>query len=79
MLRAKIDSKGRLHLPAQIRKQLGDAVVLKKTLEGYLLFPEKQAIFLEEFKKLISSEPRRTGKPEFLSPQEMKAIWKTKA
>jgi len=29
----------------------------------------------KEFKKLISKPPRRTGKPENPSPEEMKAIW----
>ncbi|MFB3889437.1 MAG: hypothetical protein ACE14S_08090 [Candidatus Bathyarchaeia archaeon] len=76
-VRVKIDSEGRLQLPKKVRKQLGDTVVLKETPEGYLMLPEKTFV-VEEFKKLINSEPRRTGKPEFWSPQEMKAIWKKK-
>jgi len=39
----------------------------------------KEKIFLDEFRKVISSEPKRTGKPECPSPEKMKAIWKTKA
>ena len=33
--------------------------------------------FLEEFKKLITSEPKRKGKPKLASPEEMKSIWRT--
>ena len=77
-MRVKIDSNGRLCLPANIREQFGDVAVLKKTPEGYLLIPGKQADFLQEFRRVISSEPKRTAKPEFLSPEKMKAIWKTK-
>ncbi|HLC01224.1 MAG TPA: MraZ N-terminal domain-containing protein [Candidatus Bathyarchaeia archaeon] len=71
----KIDSKGRLCIPAEIRKQIGEVVTLKKTPEGYLIVPGKQADFLEEFRKIVTSKPRRTGKPENWSPARMKAIW----
>ena len=69
----RVDSKGRICIPAEIREQIGDVVVLKETPEGYLLVP-----FLDEFKRLISSKPRRTGKPEFWSPKQMKSIWESK-
>jgi hypothetical protein len=48
-------------------------VVLKKTPEGYLIVP-----FQEEFRRLITRTPRRTGTPKFLSPEEMKKIWEPK-
>lgn len=73
----KVDSKGRICIPAEIREQIGDVAVLKKTPKGYLLFPGKKEDFLEEFRKLITSKPRRKGKPKFVSPKEMKAIWRT--
>jgi DNA-binding transcriptional regulator/RsmH inhibitor MraZ len=71
----KIDSKGRLCISPQLRQQLGDTVILKKTPEGYLIIPGKQTNFLDEFKKIIVSEPKRTGKPENWSPEKMKEIW----
>jgi bifunctional DNA-binding transcriptional regulator/antitoxin component of YhaV-PrlF toxin-antitoxin module len=74
----KIDSKGRLCIPAEIRDQIGNVAVLKKTPEGYLIVPGKQTDFLEEFRKVITSEPRRTGKPKLASPEEMKSIWRKK-
>ena len=74
----KIDSKGRICIPAEIREQIGNVAVLKKTPGGYLIVPGEQTDFLEEFRKVITSEPRRTGKPRLVSPKEMKSIWRTK-
>jgi bifunctional DNA-binding transcriptional regulator/antitoxin component of YhaV-PrlF toxin-antitoxin module len=73
----KIDSKGRLCMPAEVREQIGDTVLLKKTSEGFLIVPGKPKNFLEEFRKVISSEPPRTGKPENWPPSKMKALWST--
>jgi bifunctional DNA-binding transcriptional regulator/antitoxin component of YhaV-PrlF toxin-antitoxin module len=73
----KIDSKGRLCIPSEIREELGDTVLLKKTSEGYLLIPGEPIDFLEEFRKVISSEPKRKGKPKLVLPEEMKSIWRT--
>ena len=74
----KIDSKGRLCIPAEIREQIGEVAILKKTPEGYLIVPGKHEDFLEEFRKVVTSKPRRRGKPTCPSPEEMKAIWRTK-
>ena len=73
----KIDSKGRLCIPSQIREEFGDTAILKKTSEGYLIIPGKPTDFMEEFRKVISSEPKRKGKPKIWTPQEMKSIWRT--
>jgi len=73
----KIDSKGRICIPAEIRQQIGNAATLKKTPKGFLITPGKQEDFLVEFKKLISSEPKRKGKPKLATPEEMKSVWRT--
>ena len=73
----KIDSKGRMCIPAEIREEIGDTVTLKKTPDGYLIIPGRREDFLEEFKKLITSEPKRKGKPKLATPEEMKSIWRT--
>ena len=71
----KIDSKGRLCIPAEIREEIGNAATLKKTSEGYLIIPGKQEDFLKEFERVITSKHERTGKPENWSPEKMKSIW----
>jgi DNA-binding transcriptional regulator/RsmH inhibitor MraZ len=73
----KIDSKGRMCIPAEIREQIGNTATLKKTPQGFLIVPGKPVDFLEEFKKLITSEPKRKGKPKLATPEEMKSVWRT--
>lgn len=75
----KIDSKGRLCIPAQIREELGATATLKKTPEGYLIVPGKREDFLDEFNRIISSPPKRKGEPKLVSPEETKSVWRTKA
>ena len=73
----KIDSKGKMCIPAEIREQIGNTATLKKTPQGFLIVPGKPEDFLEEFKKLITSEPKRKGKPKLATPEEMKSVWRT--
>jgi bifunctional DNA-binding transcriptional regulator/antitoxin component of YhaV-PrlF toxin-antitoxin module len=73
----KMDSKGRICIPAEIREEIGDTATLKKTPEGYLIVSGKQMDFREEFIKLITSEPKRKGKPKLATPEEMKSVWRT--
>ena len=73
----KMDSKGRICIPAEIREEIGETATIKKTPKGYLLVPGKREDFLEEFKKLINSEPKRKGKPKLATPEEMKSMWRT--
>ena len=74
----KIDSKGRICIPAEIREQVGETAILKKTAKGYLIVPGKKIDAQEEFRKIITSPPKRKGKPKLATPEEMKTIWKTK-
>jgi bifunctional DNA-binding transcriptional regulator/antitoxin component of YhaV-PrlF toxin-antitoxin module len=71
----KIDSKGRICIPAEMREQIGNFVTLKRTPEGFLLLPGKHQDAVEELRKIINSKHRRTGKPENWSPEKMKSIW----
>lgn len=74
-VQVKVDSKGRISLPPELREEVGDIVIVKKTREGILLQRSQKRDFLEEFRKIITSEPPRTGKPENWSPRKMKEIW----
>ena len=74
----KVDSKGRICIPAEIREEIGDTAIIKKTPRGYLILPGKQRDAHEKLVQLLNSEPQRTGKPENWSPEKMKSIWKTK-
>ena len=76
-IQLKIDSKGRLRIPPEIRERIGDTAILKETAEGFLILPGRSESFIEDFQRLIASEPPRTGKPENWPPSKMKAIWGT--
>jgi bifunctional DNA-binding transcriptional regulator/antitoxin component of YhaV-PrlF toxin-antitoxin module len=71
----KVDSKGRICIPAEIREEIGNTATLKKTPEGYLIIPGKRQDAVEELHKIITSKHHRTGKPENWSPEKMKSIW----
>jgi bifunctional DNA-binding transcriptional regulator/antitoxin component of YhaV-PrlF toxin-antitoxin module len=73
----KIDSKGRMCIPVEMREEIGVTATLKKTPQGFLIIPGKREDFLEEFKKLITSEPKLKGKPKLATPEEMKSVWRT--
>lgn len=72
----KVDSKGRISIPGEFREELGSVVILRRTRKGILLAPGKARDFMDEFRRVVLSEPRRTGIPENPSAKEMKAIWK---
>lgn len=74
-IKLKLDSRGRLYIPPEIREELGNTVVLKKADEGFLIIPSEPKNFIEEFRRIITSEPPRTGRPENWPPSKMKAIW----
>ena len=64
MVRLKVDSKGRIRLPSEIREEMGDIVVATRTPKGILIRPSMRNDFIEEFKRVITTEPGRTGEPE---------------
>lgn len=73
----KIDPKGRICIPAEFREEIGDAAIMKKTAEGFLIIPGKPENFIESFNKMITSEPKRKGKPKLATPEQMKSAWRT--
>jgi len=76
-LRLRMDSKGRVCIPLELREEIGDVVILKRTPEGFVIVPGKRVDFMEEFRKTIASDPPRTGEPENWPPSRMKTVWRT--
>jgi Uncharacterized protein conserved in bacteria len=74
----KVDSKGRICIPAEIREEIGDTATIRRVPEGFLLLPGKKEDPVEELRKITKSKRRRTGKPEHWTPEQMKSIWRTK-
>jgi AbrB family looped-hinge helix DNA binding protein len=71
----RLDSKGRVTIPAEFRESIGETVTVMRTGDGILIAPEGDSTFQERFGRIIASEPRRTGRPENWSPDRMKRIW----
>ncbi|MCW3999818.1 MAG: hypothetical protein NWE93_06230 [Candidatus Bathyarchaeota archaeon] len=71
----KVDSKGRICIPAEIRGEIGDTATIKRVPEGFLIIPGKKEDAVEKLRKIINSKHERTGKPENWSPEKMKSIW----
>jgi bifunctional DNA-binding transcriptional regulator/antitoxin component of YhaV-PrlF toxin-antitoxin module len=69
----KVDSKGRICIPAEILQEIGDTATLKRTPEGFLLIPDKKENAAEKLRKIINAKRKRTGKPENWSPEKIKA------
>ena len=74
-IQIKVDSKGRICIPAEIRQEIGDTATLKRTPQGFLLLPGKKEDAQDKLHKIIQSKHKRTGKPENWSPETMKSIW----
>lgn len=71
----KLDSKGRICIPAEIREEIGDTATIKRVAEGFLIVPGKKEDATEKLRRIINSKHERTGKPENWSPEKMKSIW----
>ena len=73
-----VDERGRVLIPQELRAELGltegTVVRLQKRSEGSIVLrPARQS--RRTWKDLNGVEPVRTGKPEWPSPEEAKAIW----
>jgi len=75
-----VSDRYRVTIPEPIRKELGlkvgDELLLERVGEGTYRFRvvEKSAQYHERLLQLLKAPPRRTGKPEEISPREMKRL-----
>jgi AbrB family looped-hinge helix DNA binding protein len=72
-----IDAKGRVVIPSLIRKRLGieeeTPLLIEERKHGVLLKPIlKKKKRIEDF---FGLKVKRTGKPEWITPKEIKSIW----
>lgn len=74
-VKVKLDTKGRIYIPAKIRAEIGETLTIKKVPEGFLLVPSKKEDVNEKLRRVVESNHERTGTPEHWSPEKMKSIW----
>lgn len=71
----RMDSKGRIMIPAEFRESMTEVVTLKPTEEGIIIAKARRSSFEERFRKIIGSKPKRTAIPENWPPSRMKRFW----
>jgi len=77
IMKIKVDTKGRVVIPQSVREKMGitegTLISVEEREDGILLRPihEKRKT-IEDF---YSLEMKRTGKPEWATPKEIKSIW----
>ncbi|MDA4121987.1 MAG: AbrB/MazE/SpoVT family DNA-binding domain-containing protein [Thaumarchaeota archaeon] len=72
-----VDERGRVLIPQELRQELGIAegtvVDLERSEGGIMITPARQKHL--SWKELNGIKPRRTAKPEWPTPEEIKSIW----
>lgn len=73
-----VDEKGRIVIPKHLAEELGltkgDKVIIEKKMQSLII--KKAKVTEKRLEKIMSWNPKRMGKPEPISPLEMKEIWK---
>jgi AbrB family looped-hinge helix DNA binding protein len=78
MTQAVVDQRGRVLIPEDVREGAGldegTIVRVEKRNEGILIRPIRKG--KRTWRQLCGIIPRRTGKPEWPTAQEIKSIWR---
>jgi len=74
-----VDEKGRIVIPKHLAEEIGltkgDKVVFDKKDKQFLIIKKAKAPE-KRLDEIMSWNPKRMGKPEPVSPREMKEVWK---
>ncbi|GBC74829.1 hypothetical protein HRbin06_00136 [archaeon HR06] len=69
--RLRVDSKGRIHLPREVRDEVGDVIILERAEEGFIIKSGESVNFLDEFRKIMASDfeewRKELGSGEFIT------------
>jgi len=72
-----VDSRGRILIPQQLREDLGLSqgvvVEVQKGKGAVVITPAKKKPV--SWKEMYGMKPKRTGRPEWPTPEEIKSIW----
>jgi AbrB family looped-hinge helix DNA binding protein len=72
-----VDERGRVLIPQELRLELGFAegtvVDLEKSEGGVIMKAARRK--RSSWKDLSGTKPKRTAKPEWPTPEEIKSIW----
>lgn len=78
MTEAIVDQRGRILIPEEIRESTGliggTVVAVERELDGVVIKPLRKD--KRGWKSLCGLVPKRTGKPEWPTPKEVKSIWR---
>jgi AbrB family looped-hinge helix DNA binding protein len=76
-LESVVDEKGRLLIPQSLRERIGitSGTVVKMREKGEIVEIVPTSRKRRTWKDLHGIKPKRTGKPSWPTPEEIKSIW----
>jgi AbrB family looped-hinge helix DNA binding protein len=77
MAQTVVDQRGRVLIPEEIREDSGvhHGTVVDVEKEGERIVIKPVGKSKRKWKQLCGLSPKRTGKPEWPAPEEIKSIW----
>jgi len=78
MTQTVVDQRGRVLIPEDVREDAGlnegTVVKVETQADGIVIKPVRKG--KRSWKQLCGVSPKRTGKPEWPTPEEIKSIWR---
>ncbi len=78
MAQAVVDQRGRVLIPEDVREDTGldEGTVVRVETQGEGIMIKPVCKGKRSWKQLCGVVPKRTGKPEWPTPEEIKSIWR---